>query len=86
MLTGVIDQYLPHEVGGHGEELRAILPITIHDGNHAHVGFVDQSGGLQGVGCALGAEIARGELDQFAVDKHDSLIAGFVVAIGPAAE
>jgi hypothetical protein len=38
------------------------------------------------VGCALGAEIARGELDQFAVDKHDSLIAGFVVAIGPAAE
>jgi hypothetical protein len=38
------------------------------------------------VGCALGAEITRGELDQFAVDKHDGLIAGVVVAIGPAAE
>lgn len=73
-------------MGRHGKELRAILPVSVDDRNHAKVGFVHQSRGLQSVSGTLSSQISRGELDQLGMHETDGFVAGIAIAFSPAAE
>lgn len=66
--TGVIDKDLAHELGGDSEEMGAAAPFGHILIDQPHVGFMDEGGGLERVIGAFAAEVAEGELAQFAVD------------------
>jgi len=53
----VVNQNSPHELGGNGKEMGAILPAHALVIDEPQVGFVNQSRGLQGVAGALPAHV-----------------------------
>ena len=55
--TSIVDQDLPHQVGGDSNESAAILPISLLLRNQPEVDFVNQGSGLQGVAITLLAEV-----------------------------
>ena len=58
MLPGVIHQNLAHQVGGDGEELRAIPALYLRLVHQTQIRLVNQRGWLEGVVAPLAAEIS----------------------------
>ena len=79
VLAGVVDQDLTHDVGSEADEVGATVPVDIFAGE-ADVGFVDQSGGLEGVVRALAAHVGLCEAVQLRVDEGEEPVGGGGVA------
>lgn len=78
----MVDEDLAHEVSGDAEEVGAAFPVGEFLGDEAEVGFVDESGGLEGGHVALGAEVTVGQAMQFLIDERGEKIeSGFVAAL-----
>jgi hypothetical protein len=52
----------------------------------AHVGFVDQGGGLEGVAAAFASHLSAGHATEFVVEQADELGDGLGVALSGAVE
>lgn len=81
MRSGIVGEDAAHKLSGHGEELRAALPIRIALTNQLQIGFMDESGGLQGVVGAFAAHARPREAFQFAVDQWSEAVSGFGVTL-----
>lgn len=84
MAARVVDENLAHVLGGDGDKMRAAFPIgpgtLLHE---PQKGFVDQSGGLQGVSRTLAAEIRSRQPAQFPIDNGGYLDQSGFVALAP---
>ena len=76
----MIHQDPPHQAGGDGEELRAILPVRLALFHQLQVRLVDQRGGLQGVVRPFAAHVAGGQAMQLAFDQRREPLQGRLVA------
>jgi len=79
----VIDQDTPHQVGGNGKEVSAVLPMYVPGINEPQKGLIDQSRRLQGMTAALPTQIAGRLPAQFFVDEWRELIQSPFVAVTP---
>lgn len=72
---GNVDEDAAHRLGRGGEEVGAILPISIFGTAEAEPGLVNESGRLKGVVRRFGRHLVRGQFAQFVV-KEGQQIAG----------
>ena len=68
LVTSMVDQNAPHELGGDAEEVGSALPVDARLIYQLHVCFVDQSGSLQGMIAAFAAHIVGGDAAQFRIN------------------
>ena len=81
MTSGMVDQNLPHKLGGNREEMGAVLPFRQVLLSQTHVSLVNQCGALQGVVGTFPLKIASGDPVEFAVDeRHQCIERGFIPA------
>lgn len=81
--AGMIYQDLAHVTRGDGEEVSPIRVIMVRFADQLEIGFVDKSGGLEGVAVALAAHQARGNGPEFAIEEGSEAIEGRGVPITP---
>ena len=86
MPAGMVDEDLAHELRGDAEEMDAALPGGLALVDEAHVGFMDEGSGLQGVVATFAAEVALGQTAEFLVDERRELIERRLVALLPVNE
>ena len=86
MTARVVDENLPHKLGGNGKKMGAILPIRQVLLRHAHVCFVNQGGALQGMVGTFALKVAAGNAVEFAVDERHQRIERGLVSVTPAHE
>src|SRR5215831_17384594 len=48
-LARVIDEHMPHDLGGHGKEMRAIAPSAVYTRKKAEKRLLDKGGRLHGM-------------------------------------
>ena len=68
---------------GHGEEVRAILPVDAIDARQTEVGFMYQGGRLQTVPRTFGGHTGAGYLVQLAVHERNELAERGGITIRP---
>jgi len=76
---------VPHQPGGHAQELRPVLPVHLRLVHQLEVGFVHQRGGLQGVALPLHPHVPMGDAPQFAFHLRQQPVQALLVS-GPPAE
>ena len=81
--AGEIDEHAAHHLGGDGEEVNAVLPVEAAEIGEAHVGLMDEGGGLEGMVGALAGHVVAGEAAQFGVDNGRKPIEGGLVSASP---
>ena len=81
--AGEIDEDATHDFGGEGVEVGAVFEGGVVLFDHAHVGFVDERGGLQGMVRPLVAHVAGGDFVEFRIDERGQLIDCGVAVFGP---
>ena len=82
----MLHQNAPHHLGRNREEMRAILPLHALVIHQAHVGFIDQRGGLQAVPRALALHVAARQTAQFVINDGSQLFERALVSAAPGAE
>ena len=75
----MIDQDPPHGLSRGGEEVAAAVEVLIPD--QPQVGFVDQSGRVEGVADDFGGHFHRGQLSQLVVEEREQFRGGLTVAV-----
>jgi hypothetical protein len=79
---GEIHEHAAHQPSGHGEEVRAILPLDPTNINQPEVGLVDEGGGLQNMVATLASHVPLREVPQFPVHEGQQFLDGpFVAAL-----
>lgn len=73
--TGMVDENAPHDSGGEGEEVAAILDFDGGLAEEADIEFVDEGSGLQGVVLTLAHQGAAGENAQLVIELLDEGVA-----------
>ena len=73
MAPGMVDQNAPHHLGRNGEKMGTILPLHVLVIHQAHVGFVDQSGGLQAIAGAFASHVAARQAVEFVINDWGQL-------------
>ena len=71
--TRVVNQNAPHQLSGNGEKVRPILPRNVLLIRKFEVGFVNQSGRLQGMARTLPPHEGRSQTPQFVVNQRNQL-------------
>src|SRR5580700_11041506 len=66
--------------------MSAILPLHALVVDEAHVGFIDQGGGLQTVTRALAPHVASGEAPEFVIDDGGQPVERGSISIAPGSE
>src|SRR5262249_54971569 len=66
----VIDQHMPHDLGGHGKEMRAVAPSGIYTRKKTEKRLLHQGGRLHGMVPTLGGEGAPGKPMQLRTDQR----------------
>jgi hypothetical protein len=75
---------MAHDLGGHGEERSASLPLRVRLLGQLHPGLVDERRGLQAVVRPLVPHVARGQVVQLVVDKRRGLLGSLFISVtGP---
>jgi len=70
----VLNQNAPHQLGRNRKKMSAVLPIHPLVIHQAHVGFIDQSGGLQAMTGALTFHVASGKAVEFVIDDWSQAV------------
>ncbi len=83
MAARAVDEDPPHQLRGHREEVRAILPAHPLVIDQAQIRLIDELGGLQAMAAALPAHVASGEPMQLVIDNGRQSIQGFLIATAP---
>lgn len=74
---GVGGEDAAHHLRGHAEQMGAVGKVNAMLPEQAHVGFVDERGGLQSVAVALAAHVAGGQAVKLVIDeRHDRVQPG----------
>ena len=76
----------PHRPRGHGEEVRAVLPLDSVHIDQTDVGFVDECRGLERVVGALASHVAPGQCVELLVDERNELVEGRFLTLAPREE
>jgi len=79
----VVDQDPPHQFCGHGEKVRAVLPLNALGVDKAHVRLVHQCGGLQTVSGTLASHAAPRDPMELVLDHRQQTPERLVIAIPP---
>jgi hypothetical protein len=75
----MVDEDMPHYLGGNGEEVRAVLPLDALLVHESQVSLVYECGSLKGVTGPLSSHVPASEAAQFRVyDRHQFVQRGFV--------
>jgi hypothetical protein len=82
----MIDEDTPHDRGGKGEEVAAVLDLDFGLAEEADIEFMDERGGLECVVLAFPHESAAGKDAKLVIELFDEEIAGVGVARVPATE
>jgi hypothetical protein len=82
-LPRVVNENAAHQRRGHGEEMRAILPLHAIELDDPQVGFVDERGRLQGVAGPFALQIAMRDPAQLVVDERDDFVSRGAVLAAP---
>ena len=82
----MVNQNAPHHLGRNREKMGAILPLHALIIHQAHVGFIDQGGGLQAVSGALAFHIVVSQAAEFLIDDRGQALQRALVSIAPGAE
>ena len=82
MAASVVDENLAHKLGGDGEEVPAAFKVEGFLPDEACVGFVHESGALQGMIGALFPQLEVSQAVEFFIDLRDQGVQGVAVA-GP---
>jgi hypothetical protein len=77
--ASVIDEDLAHDASGEADELTAARPVDLV-ADKAHVGLMDEGGGLERVVGALAAHVRRGQAVQLGVDSRQQFFPSVCVA------
>jgi hypothetical protein len=77
----VIEQHLPHSVGGDAEEVRTVLPVDPVLADQPHVSFVNQRSRLERVARPLALHVRSGHAAQLPVDQRDQLIGCVLITL-----
>ena len=81
LATGILHQDAANGLGRGGEEMAAMVPvIAVGCPNQPEVGFVNESGWLQGLARLLGRQLGGGELAQFIVNEREQVGGGLPIA------
>jgi hypothetical protein len=83
VLARIIDENLAHQMSGDAEKMRAAFPVGMILRNQAHVGLVNQCGGLQRLRRAFVGEVMAGEPAQLVVYQRRQGLDGRLVAALP---
>ena len=86
MRPGVVHQDSSHQLSGHTEELRAILPARVVLINQFEIGLVDECRGLERVIGPLVTQVAGGDAAQFPIHDRDQIRERTPVATAPSEE
>src|SRR6185369_3510031 len=78
-----VNEDAPHNLRGHAEEVRAVLPAHCFPVDQADVSFVDERGGLQEMVRALAAHVALGEPVELSMNERREFFEGFLLAVAP---
>jgi len=81
--TGVVDEDLAHQPSGDTDKVGTIFGLERTLVAKAQVGFVDESGGLQGMAGTFTLEIVVGHGAEFGVHERDESLQGVLVAGSP---
>jgi hypothetical protein len=80
---GVVNQNVAHYLGGHGEKVRAILPLNILRTRHSNIGLIDQRRSLQRVAIALALHVTMGNAPYLVVHQRRQPIERGSVSVPP---
>ena len=78
--AGVVNEKMPHGLGGGGKEMRAIFEGRVVVPDQAHPDLMHQGSGLEGVARRALGHFIRRQLAQFRIDQRQQLIGGLRVA------
>jgi len=76
-----IDEDLPHRLRGGGEKVASALPIPLFGSSQAQPGFVNESGGLEGVSGRLVPHFQGRKASQLFVDQREQFLGGLGLAL-----
>src|ERR1019366_5737450 len=82
----VVNQNAPHQLGRNGEKVGAILPLHALVIHQSHVGFVDQSGGLQAMTGTFTFHVASRQAVEFVIDDWSQAVESSSISITPGSE
>jgi hypothetical protein len=86
MTAGIVDENLPHEPGGHREEMDAIISVERFLIHQPQVGFVNQRCALQSVTVSLAQEVTARDFTEFLVHEGDQAFERLLVSTFPSHE
>ncbi len=86
VLPRVINQNLPHQPGGHRQEVCAVARFERSLVNQPQIRFMDQSGALQSMTGTFGPQLASCDVAQLLINKRDQALEGFLVSCPPTNE
>jgi hypothetical protein len=69
--TGVVHEDAAHDAGGHGEEMRAVLPRDGLRIDQPQIGLVDERRRLDTVSRTLVSHVTPGDLMQFVMNERN---------------
>ena len=81
--AGGIDQNAPHDAGGDGEKVGAILPVHEPGVYEPDIGIVDQRRSVETPLCVVPADILPRHASQVIVNKRGQSVEGARVASAP---
>src|SRR5690349_25149641 len=83
LLASIVNQDMPHHLGGHTEEVRTALPIHISLINQTNIGFVHQRGCLQYMAGSFATNVLVRQTMQFVVYEGSEFFEGCFVPVAP---
>jgi len=86
VMARVIHQHLPHQPGGHRQEVRAVVGFERSLVNQTQIRLMDQSGALQRMTGSFGPQLASRDVAQFLINKRDQAPEGILVSRPPTNE
>ena len=86
MTTRVVDEDPAHDLRGHAEEVRPILPVDLPLINQSQIHLVNERRRLQAVAGSLAPQLARGDPAELRVDERQQLIERAPVTATPISE
>jgi probable HAF family extracellular repeat protein len=84
--TRMLYQDSPHQLGRHGEEMGAVLPLHALIVHQACVGLIDEGGGLEAVAVTLSSHIAARQPAKLVIHQGRQFFEGTLVSLAPGAE
>ena len=81
LMTGLVDQNVPHGLGRDGEEMALVVVLPVVAADHSHVGFVNESSGVQGLSRGFTSELLSCQSAQLIVDERQQFPGGILVPV-----